>query len=118
MKKNWGPFSPFYVSSVERKRRLHKTCSSKEAKSIDNAIFAFSIDSRRHFGKLTSKFVLEEVIFSNLWQFLHLSLKTNNNVVQQLEMICGSLLYAEEEYEALVEEEEHEEHKPVYTEDE
>ena len=33
-------------------------------------------------------------------------------------MICGSLLYAEEEYEALVEEEEHEELKPVYTEDE
>ena len=94
VKKNWGPFSPFHVSSVERKRRLHKTCSSKEAKSIDNAIFAFSIDSRRHFGKLTSKFVLEEVIFSNLWQFLHLSLKTNNNVVQQLEMICRRRIWS------------------------
>ena len=29
-----------------------------------------------------------------------------------------SVIYAEEEYDALVEEEEHEEHKPVYTEDE
>ena len=71
--------------------------------------------SRRHFGKLTSKFVLEEVIFSNLWQFLHLLLKTNNNVVQQSELINESPFYAVEEYEALVEEEEH---KPVYTEDE
>ena len=47
---------------------------------------------------------------------LHLLiLKKNNNVVQQLEVICESPFYAEEEYEALVEEEEH---KPVYTEDE
>ena len=79
-----------------------KRALQRKPKSIDNAIFAFSIDSRRHFGKLTSKFVLEEVIFSNLWQFLHLLLRTNHNVVQQLEVIRESQFYAEEEDEALV----------------
>ena len=74
--------------------------------------------SRRHFGKLTSKFVLEEVIFSNVWPFLHVLLRTNNNVVEQLEVICESPFYAEEEYEALVEEEEHREPVQVYTKDE
>ena len=59
--------------------------------------------SRRYFGKLTSKFVLEEAIFSNVWPFLPVLLRTNNNVFQQSEPINESPFYAEEEYEALFE---------------
>ena len=112
-----GHFLLFSFSQWRGEDDFTKRALQRKPKSIDNAIFAFSIDSRCRFGKLTYNSVLEEVISSNLWQFLHLSLRTNNNVVQQLEMIYESPFYAEGEYEALSKEEEHKEPEPVYTEE-